>query len=234
MKFAAFFIIVLFLFGCSENSKDNSSNKEKSELNLMDYFYPMNENEPYIYGYLDEKNPVAERFHRMINFREADSRSFVIERYNASLRIFEGFTLDPDSLNVLDHMMVDKNRQKRKSNVSATEYFPLEMNKTVRFVSDYPSHLDSITTVYDSRRTIIDKDVTVSVMDTTYEAILLRDTVYVHLVNRFTKESGTQSAVIDNYYAKGMGLVKFGDVDGKATYELKRIIPDSWWMENAY
>lgn len=234
MKYFVLILISISLLGCNDNTETNGSEEVDTELNLMDYFYPLNEDEPYIYAYFDEKAPLDERFHRMINFYEADSRTFVIERYNASLRISEGFTLDPNSLEILDHMMVDKNLKKRKSNITANQYFPLEMHKTVRFVSDYPSHLDSVTAVYDSRRTIIEKDIPVEVMDTTYQTILLRDTVNVHMVNRYTKESGTQTAVIDNYYAKGVGLVKFGDVDGKINYTLKSIISDSWWMKNAY
>lgn len=234
MKYLVFVLIILSFYGCSESSDVEESIQKDPAINVLDYFYPLNEDEPYVYAYLDEQAPLDERFHRMINFYDSDGRSFVIERYNAALRISEGFTLDPNSLEILDHMMVDKNLKKRKSNVTSNQYYPLEMNETARFVSDYPSHLDSVTAIYDSRRTIIKKDVPVEIMDSTYQTILLRDTVHVHMVNRFTKESSTQTAVIDNYYAKGLGLVKFGDVDGAINYKLKRIISDSWWMENAY
>lgn len=234
MKHVILIAISFTFLGCKETSNSNSSIKKSRDIDLMDYFYPTNEDEPYIYAYLDENDPLEERFHRLINFYDADSRTFIIERYNASLRIFEGFTLDPDSLSVIDHMMVDRNKQKRKSKVTASQYFPLEMHKTVHFVSDYPSHLDSVTAIYDSRRTIIDKDIPIEVIDTTYQTILLRDTVHVHMVNRYTKESGTQTVVMDNYYAKGLGLVKFGDVEGAVDYKLKRIISDSWWMKHAY
>lgn len=236
MKYFLLIIISFSLFGCTDNKEKqkNDSADLDIELDLLDYFYPLNEEEPYIYAYFDESAPLDERFHRLINIYDSDGQTFVVERYNANLRISEGFTLDPNSLEVMDHMMVDKNLKKRKSNVTSNQYYPLEMNKTARFVSDYPSHLDSVTAIYDSRRTIIKKDIPLDIMDSTYQTILLRDTVNVHMVNRFTKESSTQTAVIDNYYAKGVGLVKFGDVDGAVNYKLKRIISDSWWMENAY
>lgn len=234
MKCVRLIFISLLLLGCTENPEIITSNEVAADFNSMDYFFPLAEDEPYIYAYFDKNAPLDERFYRLINFYDAEGRTFVIERYNASLRISEGFTLDPNSLEVLDHMMVDKNLQKRKSNVSASQYFPLKMHETVRFVSDYPSHIDSVTAIYDSRRTIIENDIPIKIMDSTYQAILLRDTVHVHIANYFTKESVTQTAIIDNYYAKGLGLVKFGDVEGNVNYELKRIISDRWWMENAY
>jgi len=202
-------------------------------LSTFDYFYPLTD-EPYIYAFQDKFNPISERFFRYVTMEKDGDDLFVIEMYNDILRIFEGFTLDRSSnFKIVDHMKVDRNGLKRKSNMLKTQYFPHNLNDQSVFIADFPSHLDSVIMVYESRKNIIETGVELEVMGEKVNTIKLIDSVRVHLVNTYTRETSTQYAPIYRYYAKGKGQVRFEGVDADVQYNLVKILPDSWWSEYA-
>jgi hypothetical protein len=232
MKYSWSALVLLLLFsGCWNISKDS-----KKRSNYYDeYFYPIDSLKPFIYAYRDDKRPLDERFHRIYStYNKNDSLNLVIERFNSSFRIFEAFTVNVDEhFNVLDHMLVDSDGIKRKNRVSSRAYFPTKKNKCVKFVSDFPAPVDSLVIVYESIRTVIEDKLVMEVMGKEYAAINVRDTIILHLVNPRTKEVRDNITVTNNYYAKGLGLVKWGDVDGEVVYELQKILSNRWWEEFA-
>lgn len=224
------FILTLIISSCWNISQDT-----KKRSNYYDeYFYP-DSLKPYIYAYRDDNNPLDERFHRVYaKYNENDSLTIVIERYNSSFRIFEAFTVNVDEhFNVLDHMLVDKNGIKRKNRVSSRHYFPTKKNRSITFISDFPSPVDSLVMVYESRRSVIEDKLVMEVLGKEYAAINVRDSIFIHFVNPKTKETKTTTTATNNYYAKGLGLVKWGDVDNEVVYELQKIISNKWWEEFA-
>ena len=229
-----FFSSLLFcgLQSCSEviDGKEQSmTNKDYRE-----YFYPTDSVIPYIYAYQDEKAPLDERFHRMYSLEENDSTFFVIERFNSSFRIFEGYTFYlENNLMVQNHMMVDGNGIKRSSRLQKNTFFPLNKGEQVIFLANFPSHIDSTIIVYESRKTIIEDELEINVLGKDYKAINVRDSIQVSLVNLYNKKTASEFTVTNNYYAKGLGLVKWGDLEEEVCYELKKILTDNWWMEFA-
>jgi hypothetical protein len=253
MRFlVVFYIIISVLFSCDSESQErktvnelenntdsDSSNKTQSQdksnvdFAFSDYFYPI-EDEPYIYAFIDKYNPISERFFRYVSMEKDGEDFFVIELYNETLRIFEGFTLDPNNgYKVVDHMKVDRGGIKRSSGLTKKEYFPSDINDQSVFIADFPSHLDSVIMIYESRKNVIDIDIEIEVLGEKMKAIKLVDTVRVHMVNTYTKATSTQEAPIYRYYAKGLGQVRFEGVDSEVQYNLNKILPDSWWMEYA-
>lgn len=232
---SAFLLIVFFVLAACSNTDEKKGNDSKEEPaeGIWDYFYPR-EDEPYIYAFQDKYNPISERFFRYISMPQDDREVFVIELYNETLRIFEGFTLEPsDNFVISDHMKVDREGIKRSSKITKSAYFPADFDDQAVFIADFPSHLDSIIMVYESRKSVVAKDVKIEVMGKKLETIQLIDSVRVHMVNTYTKATSTQEAPIYRYYAKGMGQVRFEGVDTEVQYNLQRILPDSWWMEYA-
>lgn len=224
-------VILILLSGCW-----NINQKSSKRSNYYDeYFYPTDSLKPFIFAYRDETRPLDERFHRVYSkYNDNDSLVLVIERYNASFRIFEAFTVNVDDhFSVLDHMLVDGDGIKRKNRVSSRAYFPTKKNKSITYVADFPAPFDSLVIVYESRRTVVEDKFTMDVMGKEYAAINVRDTIIMHLVNPTTKEVRDHITVTDNFYAKGLGLVKWGDVDGKVVYELQKILSNEWWEEFA-
>lgn len=219
-----------------ENASKKSSSGEMSSddsFELIDYFYPSKE-EPYIYAFIDKYNPLNERFFRFINLEKEGKDVFIIEMYNETLRIFEGFTLaSDDSFEILDHMKVDREGIKRSSRITKNKYFPSNLNDQSVFIADFPSHLDSIIMIYESRKSVIDKNFELDVLGKKLPAIKIVDSVRVHMVNTYTKATSTQEAPVFRYYAKGMGEVRFEGVGVDVRYDLNKILTDSWWSEYA-
>lgn len=224
-------VLLLALSGCW-----NLNNETHQSSNYYDdYFYPTDSLKPFVYAYRDDKHPLDERFHRIYSkYNANDSLTIVIERYNASFRIFEAFTLNVDeNFNVLDHMMVDGDGVKRKNRVSSRPYFPTKKNKQIKFVTDFPAPVDSLVIVMESIRTVVEDDLIINVLGKDYAAINVRDTILLHFVNPTTKEVRENMQVTNNYYAKGLGLVQWGDVEEEVVYKLQRILSNRWWEEYA-
>jgi hypothetical protein len=232
--------------GNKENSEDqksqeessfsqSESNKEmtnKDSLSIMDYFYPVKE-EPYVYAFLDESNPLSERFFRYINLEKDGQKVLVIEMYNQTFRIFEGFTLADNSFEIIDHMKVDREGIKRSSKITKNEYFPKNLDDQSVFIADFPSHLDSIIMIYESRKNIVETDLEMDVLGDKLPAIKVMDSVRVHMVNVRTKAASTQEAPIYRYYAKGIGQVRFEGVGTDVQYNLNKVLTESWWRKYA-
>jgi hypothetical protein len=231
-----FFFLTLFLFSActsAEEKNGNNSMDEVTSVTIWDYFYPRKD-EPFIYAFQDKYNPISERFFRYITMPKDGREVFIIELYNETLRIFEGFTLEPNEhFTISDHMKVDKEGIKRSSKITKNAYFPKDFEDQAVFIADFPSHLDSIIMVYESRKNVIATDVEIDIMGEKLKTIQLIDSVRVHMVNRYTKETSTQEAPIYRFYAKGKGQVRFEGVNTQVQYNLQRILPDSWWAEYA-
>lgn len=229
-----FKVLIGLLWFLAFSSCSEPKSNEESGKNYADYFYPIDNEIPVIYAYRDDKAPLDERFFRIYTIAEDDSSFLVVEKYNSSFRMFEGYThFIEDDFSVLDHMMVDKHLIKVKSKIAKDKSFPLSKNETASFIVDFPSHLDSVVMVYESNKTIIEDDIFLDVMGEEIEAIKVRDTLRIHFVKPSTKDTKTQEVVTNNYYAKGIGLVKWGDVEGEINYVLQRILSEEWWEEFA-
>ena len=239
MKHFVFFMLgTLFLFfSCGDSvPKDTSATPLKQfDLDSSDFpifFIPLDSIHPFVTIFKDEKAPLEERFFRSIVMKKEDSLEYVLEKYNADMRFTEGFTFDLKKENVLiDHMMVDAYGKKRKSRIHDNLYFPYDMGEAVMFHVDFPAHVDSIVISYQSKRELIDYIPDFVVLEEEYETLVLRDSSVVTFINYYTEEEGKQLVVTNNYYAKGIGLVRFEDVSGEIQFNVVRFLSDKWWNE---
>jgi len=230
-------IITIFVVSCKDHDSDSGQENKDSKTQVVDYenyFFPSDSLIPYIYVFQGTHNPLDEKFFRIYRLQDNKDTSLVVERYNANFRITEGFTHDlTDSLKLSDYMIVDGDGIKRKANVLSERTFPLGLNEVSYFVSDFPSFIDSLTMIYESKRNIAEIDIRKEVLGDTVDAIRVVDSVKVHMVNPFTKESSTKSVVTNRYYAKGLGLVEWGSDELDVHYRLTKILPNEWWIEFA-
>lgn len=220
-------IIIAVFVSCSSNDGDNRSGS------LTSYFFPQDSIEPYIYVYADEKRPVDEKFYRIYTLKTKEKHHLVVERFNANFRITEGYTYDlDDSLNVVDHMIVDAYGKKRRAHLSEDELFPLSFENPSIFISDFPAHIDSLMGVYKSKKRVIDS-MDYSLFDSSTSAIKVVDDVTLSFVNPSTQEGSSNSVEIHRIYAKGFGLTEWYTPDEKVHFKLKRILSNDWWKEHA-
>lgn len=235
--FLSTIVFLLLLISCNRNDSDaemNLADSNKQAINYEEYFFPSDSLIPYIYVFQGSHNPLDEKFFRIYRLQNDQDTSLVVERYNANFRITEGFTHDlTDSLKLSDYMIVDGEGVKRKANVLSDRTFPLGLNDVSYFVADFPSHADSITMIYESKRNVEEVNLKKDVLGDTVAALRLIDSVKVHLVNPHTKASNTKLVVTNRYYAKGYGLVEWGSDELGVHYHLTKILPDEWWIEFA-
>lgn len=238
MKLLIYAIIVsLIIVSCNENEsseKQTLASLNKEEINYGDYFFPSDSLIPYIYVFQGSHNPLDEKFFRIYRLQDHQDTTIVVERYNANFRITEGFTHDlTDSLKLSDYMIVDGDGLKRKANVLSDRTFPLGINDVSYFVADFPSHNDSLTMIYESKKNVAEVDLRRNVLGDTVNVIKMIDSVRVHLVNPRTKQSDSKLIVTNRYYAKGYGLIEWGSDELDIHYHLKKILSNEWWAEFA-
>lgn len=235
--FIGLLIVSVFFVSCDRNETNKErdlANKESEVIDYADYFFPSDSLIPYIYVYQESHNPLDEKFFRIYRLQNNQDTSLVVERFNANFRITEGFTHDlTDSLKLLDYMIVDGDGIKRKANVLSDRTFPLGLNDVSYFVADFPSPTDSLTMIYESKKSIADVNLQRDVFGKTVDALRVIDSVRFHLVNPLTKQSNTKLVVTDRFYAKGYGLIEWGSNGLDVHYRLSKILSNEWWSEFA-
>lgn len=229
MKIVLILISIAALFSACTSSGD----KHSGSMDYADYFYPTDSIIPFIYIYQEEGNPLNEKMHRIYRLEEAKDTTLAVEYFNADFRITEGFSFNINTFLVEDHMIVDGDGLKRKAKLSSNSFFPSSKGESSHFVSDFPSHLDSIALVYSSKKTISDTDLTTLVLGNTVPAILVKDSITVTMVNVFTQEGSSQKVVVDRVFAKGYGQVEWSSNGGSIAFVLKKIVSNDWWEEVA-
>ncbi|MDX1651510.1 MAG: hypothetical protein R3277_03395 [Brumimicrobium sp.] len=222
-------LTILLTYSCNSGKKD-----EVTADNFTDYFFPTDSVKPFIYVFQEQSNPLDEKFFRIYRMETQGEASLVVERFNASFRITEGFTHDlKDSLRVVDYMVVDKDGIKRKANVLSARTFPFYDKDVAYFVADFPAHVDSLSMIYESRRQIVETDLEREIFNQKRKVIKVVDSLKLHLVDPRTRMSNTQLIVTDRFYAKGLGLIEWGSDELKVRYRLTKILTDEWWSEFA-
>ena len=223
-----FILIAVLISACSTSEESKAEGKEvKSEY--AEYFYPTDSLIPFIYLYQEQNNPLNEKAHRIYRLEDATDTTLAIEYFNSDFRITEGFSFDINSFEVEDHMIVDGEGLKRKAKLTSNTFFPMSKDVSSHFISDFPSHLDSITIVYSSKKGIAETNLEVSVLGKNVPAILVKDTIIITMVNVYTQEGSKQEVVVDRVFAKGYGQVKWSSNDGEIVFELKKIVTNQWW-----
>ncbi|PKR80319.1 hypothetical protein CW751_10735 [Brumimicrobium salinarum] len=223
-------LCLLTFVSCKNDTTQHESNSKEVD-NLKSYFYPSDSLFPTIYAYKNSINPLEEKFHRFYKQENEKDTGLVLEFYNSKLMITEAFTLSLNSFEVMDHMIVDGDGKKRKAKVSEKQFFPINEDVKTSFTSDFPSHLDSITLIYQSKKHVYDSIFKMSFLDTIAPTILVKDSVRYIFANTTTKEVGSQTSVINRYYAKGYGLVRWTSEDGKNVYEISSILNNQFWTQ---
>jgi hypothetical protein len=225
--------VVFLVFSVAITSCEEPTNQKVVE-SYKDYFFPTDSLVPYIYVFSDEQKPLDERFLRMYRMQNDTDSSFVVERFNSSFKITEGFTHElNDSLTIIDHMVVDRDGLKRKSKLTSNYNFPVFKDMVAHFITDFPGVIDSTVIVQDSKKHIVDANYSFTLFGKEIPAIHVKDTVRWYELNANSNEARERSVVTDNIYAKGYGLVEWGAEDKSVVYTLRKILSDKWWSENA-
>lgn len=214
--------IAIFLVGCStETKQENTLSRE--------YFYPATK-EKQANILIDTLQPLDERVFVYHTAKFDESEHIFLEKYVQGTRLIEGFIFtNEDSVIVKEHMVIDRLNRKSKAQTSAFDHLPYSLNDESYFHSRFPSHLDSVIAVYESKKNCIVKDTVFEFKGIKHDAVVFRDSVKLSMYNPITKDGKSRINVQDLMYAKDLGLVSISVPNSKIHFQLSQVLNQQEW-----
>lgn len=219
----SFFLLLFFAGACS-------SNETSSKHPYANYFYPILD-EPKIYVYRDIIGGLDEQFHRVYSVKDHLGHHVVVERYASDGRILEALNFNVDSLNIQDHMVVNRNQKKTKAFVYKTTYFPWNKTEQTWFSTKFEGVLDSTLILQELKRNVLSENVIIDVMGEQTKSIKYKDLTKFTLINPFTKTEKVMELPSYTYYADGVGLVEWKSNGNKVHFKLEQIMDQADWLK---
>jgi hypothetical protein len=225
MKNLIQFLALLFiLMACS------SPNELQSKNDHAPYFYQL-DSIPKIYLYRDIANGLDEQFHRIFSLTDSEGEHIVVETYAADGRILEALNYNTDSLDIMDHMVVNRNNEKAKAEVFKNKLIPMHTTEKVWFASRFQGFLDSTLILKEIQRSVKGKEIEHEVLGKNVPTIVMDDFIRMTNFNPFTKKESIIEAKAYSYFAKGYGLVEWHTRDKKVHYKLEKVLTQQEWVK---
>lgn len=218
-----FVFAVYCLIGCS-------SQQSESRHPLAHYFYPISST-PVIYVYRDVIGGLDEQFHRVYCVTDHLGKHLVVERYASDGRILEALNFNVDSLDIQDHMVVNREQKKTKAFLYKSTYFPWGNDRKTWFASKFEGVLDSTLILQEIKRSILKSDVEREVFGENTRCIVLLDSTRYSLINPFTKTEKSLTEISRSYFAEGKGLVEWKGSKNKVHFKLEQIMSQEDWLK---
>jgi hypothetical protein len=217
------FLLMSFFMSCSSGGSSNQ---------LAKYFYPL-EGEGQVYLYRDVKNGLSERFHRIYRVEDSKGKHIIVEIYTEDMRIIEAYNYNIDSLNLADHMIVDRDGKKRQAELFKNTLFPNDMKDETYFASRFPGVLDSTLMLEERQRKVSPKKPKqkITVMGKKREALVIEDNYRTTIFNPFSRQESELNGRNYSYYVEGIGLVRWHDNTNKSDFQLQNILTEEQWAK---
>jgi hypothetical protein len=209
-------VLLVLLFSCNSNKLD-------SKNPFAAYFYEV-DSIPKIYLYRDIANGLDEQFHRIYKVEDSQGEHIVVEIYSADGRIIEALNYNVDSLNIMDHMVVNRNNEKTKAELFKDKLIPMNAQEEVAFASRFQGFLDSTLILREVKRKVKGPEISWDVLGENEPTICFVDRIRMTNFNPFTKKENIQEGDAISYYAKGYGLVEWHTKNKKAHYRLEKVL----------
>ena len=220
----AFFSALLIVVSCSTDSTTTSVNTN------AEYFYPL-DTIPKIYLFRDVANGLDEFFQRIYLLTDSEGNHVIVETYSSDGRITEALNYNIDSLDIMDHMVVNRNGEKTKAEVFKTKLIPFDQNEETWFATRFQGFLDSTLILKEIKRKMVGKEFSHEVMNKKVPTIKMVDKVRMTNFNPFTKKETVLEGESINYFAKGYGLIEWHTPDKKVHYRLEKIMKQEDWVK---
>jgi hypothetical protein len=206
----------VLLFSCNSNKLD-------SKNPFAAYFYEV-DSIPKIYLYRDIANGLDEQFHRIYKVEDSQGEHIVVEIYSTDGRIIEALNYNVDSLNIMDHMVVNRNNEKTKAELFKDKLIPMNAQEEVAFASRFQGFLDSTLILREVKRKVKGPEISWDVLGENEPTICFEDRIRMTNFNPFTKKENVQEGDAISYFAKGYGLVEWHTKNKKAHYRLEKVL----------
>jgi hypothetical protein len=209
-------VLLVLLFSCNSNKLD-------SKNPFAAYFYEV-DSIPKIYLYRDIANGLDEQFHRIYKVEDSQGEHIVVEIYSTDGRIIEALNYNVDSLNIMDHMVVNRNNEKTKAELFKDKLIPMNAQEEVAFASRFQGFLDSTLILREVKRKVKGPEISWDVLGENEPTICFEDRIRMTNFNPFTKKENVQEGEAISYFAKGYGLVEWHTKNKKAHYRLEKVL----------
>ncbi|MFK7787635.1 MAG: hypothetical protein AB8B56_21110 [Crocinitomicaceae bacterium] len=225
---SACWIVLLALVGlvsCEGTTEtEESSVEEVSASNNMfaEFFYRF-DTVPQIYIYRDIVNGIDEEFHRVFGINDSEGKHIVVETYKSDGRITEALNYNLDSLDIMDHMVVDRKQINRKAELLENRLIPNDKESTASFTTRFSGISDSTMFLKEVDR-LYNSTTEIDVLGKKTSTTIFDDHIRMTLFNPFTKEENAAQWEFVNYFAKGYGLVEWHTPDKSFHFRLEKII----------
>ncbi|MFT5857984.1 MAG: hypothetical protein ACI865_000068 [Flavobacteriaceae bacterium] len=220
-----FFVLILGLSACSTDEKEGGVDEPVSTNIFGDYFYAY-DTIPKIYVYRNVANGLEEIFHRVFAIDDSEGNHVVVEIYAEDGRILEALNYNLDSLNLMDHMVVDTSNVKRKAELFKNNMMPTDKKKRADFASRFAGIMDSTLFLKEISR-VYQKELKLDVLGKQTETVAFQDDIRITLFNPFTRLEDVKETKSFAYFAKGYGLVEWHSENKLAHYRLEKIMSQS-------
>lgn len=219
----SFIALILIIASCS-------TDESKSKNPYAEYFYEL-DSVPKIYLFRDIANGLDEQFQRIYSVKDSEGEHIVVEIYSADGRILEALNYNVDSLDVMDHMVVNRNNEKTKAELFKNKLIPMNANEEVWFASRFQGFLDSTLILKEIKRTTDGKEIQHDALGEDIATIIMKDKIRMTNFNPFSKKETVLEGKAVNYYAKGYGLVEWHTPDKKVHYKLEKILTQQEFLK---
>jgi hypothetical protein len=224
MKCFGLLIFVLVLTVSCKKEKGESVNP------YSDYFY-VYDTIPKIYLYRDVSHGLDEQFHRIYGIKDSRGKHIIVETYTSDGRIIEALNYNLDTLDVIDHMVVDRLQKKTKAELFKNRLIPMSKNEEAVFVSRFQGFLDSTLILKEISRKVHGNEFNWNVLEEEIATIRMDDHIRLTNFNPFTKKETVLEGESINYFAKGYGLVEWFTPNNKVHYRLEKVMNQQDWIK---
>jgi hypothetical protein len=229
MRTVVYIGLLLLFFSCK--SKNNGIDQAKSNHPYVNYFYPY-DSTPRIYCYRNIANGLDEEFHRIYAIKDQKGHHVIVEKYASNGRIMEALNYNYDSLNIIDHMVVDRKNHKTSSILLKNKILPRNKGEQTWFVSKYPGHIDSTVILDELKRKVLKENIYYQVLEEEKrKAIIFEDFRRLTMMNIFTKKEQSMSTTGESIFAEGFGLIEFYSKNKVAHFKLEKVISQKEWIQ---
>ena len=229
MRITVFVGLLVLIFSCK--SKNNENEQAKSNHPYVNYFYPY-DSTPRIYCYRNIANGLDEEFHRIYAIKDQKGHHIIVEKYASNGRILEALNYNYDSLNIIDHMVVDRKNHKTSSLLLKNKILPRNKGEQTWFASKYPGHLDSTVILDELKRKVLKENISYQVLEEEKrKAVVFEDYRRLTMINIYTKKEQSISTTGESIFAEGFGLIEFYSKNKVAHFKLEKVISQKEWIQ---
>lgn len=216
--------LIAVIVSCSTDNQAVSKNPYAT------YFYEV-DTVPKVYLFRDVANGLDEQFQRIYALNDSEGEHLIVEIYSADGRILEALNYNVDSLDIMDHMVVNRNNEKTKAEVFKNKIIPMNDTEEVWFATRFQGFRDSTLILKEIKRKVSGKELQHEVLGEKVPTMVMKDKVRMTNFNPFTKKESVLEGNAVNYFAKGYGLIEWHTPDKKVHYRIEKIMTQEEWVK---